>query len=328
MTRTVLVVTDDEDRTASRVTAELALRGVPVARLDATDFPTRVSMSAEIATGAAWAGTLTEIDTGRVLVDLADVGSVYYRRPTQFELPEGMSRPEQLFAYSEARRGFGGVMQALGGALWVNDPVAAARAEYKPNQLAAAAAVGLSIPQTIITNEPERAHRWAKELGRPIVYKPLAGIWHADEGKIRIIYTSPVTNPDDLLDPALGRTAHLFQERVDKDHEARAVVVGDRVFTVAIDAASEAARTDWRSDYDALSYRVIDLPDDVSARLVALHRRLGLSFGAVDLIRDVSGRWLFLETNQSGEWGWLVAETGIDVAGALADLLTQQGRST
>lgn len=327
MSQTVLVLTDDEDRTASRVTAELAVRGVPVVRVDATDFPTRISMSAEIGTGEAWSGKLTEIGSGREFVDLQGVGSVYYRRPTQFALAEGMSRSEQLFAYGEARRGFGGVMQALGGALWVNDPVAAARAEYKPNQLAAAAAVGLEIPKTIITNEPVRAHQWAKELGRAIVYKPLAGIWHADEGKIRIIYTTPVTNPDDLLDPALRRTAHLFQEQVDKDHEARAVVIGDRVFTVAIDAASEEGRIDWRSDYDALSYRVIDLPDEVSARLAALHKRLGLAFGAVDLIRDTAGRWLFLETNQSGEWGWLVSETGIDVAGALADLLTQ-GHST
>ncbi|WP_265582706.1 ATP-grasp ribosomal peptide maturase [Streptomyces ferrugineus] len=318
-----MVLTDEEDRTASRVTAELALRGVPVARVDATNFPTKISMSAEIGTGGAWSGRLNDTETGREIVALAHVGSVYYRRPTQFTLPEGMSRPEQLFAYGEARRGFGGVMQALSSARWVNDPVAAARTEYKPNQLAAAADVGLTTPRTLITNEPERAHHWAKELGRPIVYKPLAGIWHADEGQIRIIYTSPVTNPDDLLDPALGHTAHLFQEQIDKDHEARAVVVGDRVFTVAIDAASDAARTDWRSDYDALSYRVIELPEEVSSRLVELHRRLGLVFGAVDLIRDTSGRWLFLETNQSGEWGWLAAGTGIGVADALADLLSE-----
>ena len=39
-------------------------------------------------------GALAEIDTGRVLVQLADVGAVYYRRPTQFTLPDGMNRAE------------------------------------------------------------------------------------------------------------------------------------------------------------------------------------------------------------------------------------------
>lgn len=320
----VLVITDEDDRTASRVTSELAVRGVPVARIDATDFPTKLRMSAQIGAGATWAGQLVDTDTGRDIVDLAAVRSVYYRRPTQFTMPEGMNRAERVFAYGEARRGFGGVLQALDGALWVNDPAAAARTEYKPNQLAAAAAVGLDIPRTLITNEPERAYEWAKELGRPVIYKPLAGIWHADEGKVRIIYTSPVSVLDELRDPALERTAHMCQEQIDKDHEARAIIVGEQVFTVAIDAASEAARTDWRSDYDSLTYRTIELPDETAQRLVALHRRLGLRFGAVDLIRDTSGRWIFLETNQSGECGWLVAKTEIGVAGALTDLLMKR----
>ncbi|NGO71458.1 ATP-grasp ribosomal peptide maturase [Streptomyces boncukensis] len=317
----VLVITDEDDRTASRVTSELAVRGVPVARIDATDFPTKLHMSAQISTGATWSGRLVDAGTGREVVDLAAVRSVYYRRPTQFTMPEEMNRAERLFAYGEARRGFGGVLQALDDALWVNDPTAAARAEYKPNQLAAAAAVGLDIPRTLITNEPERAYAWAAQLDRPLIYKPLAGIWHADEGKVRVLYTSPVTNLDELRDEALERTAHLFQEQVDKEHEARAIIVGDRVFTVAIDATSQAARTDWRSDYDALTYRTIGLPDETARRLVALHKRLGLRFGAVDLIRDTTGRWVFLETNQSGEWGWLVAKTGIAVADALTDLL-------
>ncbi|MBL1118833.1 ATP-grasp ribosomal peptide maturase [Streptomyces sp. 110] len=317
----VLVITDEDDRTASRVTSELAVRGVPVARIDATDFPTKLHMSARIGTGATWTGQLVDADTGRELVTLSAVRSVYYRRPTQFTMDQEMNRAERVFAYGEARRGFGGVLQALDGALWVNDPAAAARAEYKPNQLAAAAAVGLNIPRTLITNEPERAYEWAKDLGRPIIYKPLSGIWHADEGKVRIIYTSPVTDLDELRAPALERTAHLFQEQVDKDHEARAIIVGEQVFAVAIDAASEAARTDWRSDYDSLTYRTIDLPGEVAQQLVALHMRLGLRFGAVDLIHDTAGRWVFLETNQSGEWGWLVAKTGIGVADALTDLL-------
>lgn len=323
----VLVITDEDDRTASRVTSELAVRGVPVARIDATHFPTKLHMSAQISTGAAWTGRLLDIETGREVVGLSAVRSVYYRRPTQFTMPEEMNRAERVFAYGEARRGFGGVLQALDGALWVNDPAAAARTEYKPNQLAAATAVGLPIPRTLITNEPERAYEWATEPGRPVVYKPLAGNWHADEGKVRIIYTSPVTDLDELRDPALERTAHLFQEQVEKDHEARAVIVGERVFTVAIDAASDAARTDWRSDYDALTYRTIELPNEVAQQLVALHQRLGLRFGAVDLIRDTAGRWIFLGTNQSGEWGWLVAKTGIGVADALADLLVKGAKT-
>jgi hypothetical protein len=65
----------------------------------------------------------------------------------------------------------------------------------------------------------------------------------------------------------------------------------------------------------------------VSTQLVSLHRRLGLFYGAADLIQnDESGQWTFLETNCAGEWGWLAAETGVAVTSALAGLL-QKGLS-
>jgi hypothetical protein len=126
------------------------------------------------------------------------------RRPTQFKMDERMTSPERVFAYSEARYGFGGVLTALrqSGCLWVNDPLAAMRAEYKPVQLTEAARVGLNIPKTIIASDPQEAHTWAKALGRPFVYKPVGGIWHADEGQVRVVYTTPIKDLDDLLDPA------------------------------------------------------------------------------------------------------------------------------
>jgi glutathione synthase/RimK-type ligase-like ATP-grasp enzyme len=136
--------------------------------------------------------------------------------------------------------------------------------------------------------------------GTATIYKPLDGVWHADEGQVRVIYTSPVEDLDDLLDPALGKTAHMFQEQIPKAFEARVTVVGSQVFAVRIDAGSPAARTDWRtdwrSDYGALAYSVIELPQDVAAGLVELHQRLGLVYGAADLICDDAGNWIFLET--------------------------------
>lgn len=323
MTHTVLILTDETDQVASRVAAELALRGVPVISLDAADFPGKVAMAATITSGRGWHGPLS--CNGTELVELSRVGAIYYRRPTQFQIDEGMSAAERAFAYGEARRGFGGVLAALGiddRCLWLNDPIAAARCEYKPIQLAAAADVGLTIPATLITSDPQAAFAWATELGRPVIYKALGSFWHADEGRVRALYTSPVGDPKELLDPAMSLTAHLLQEQItDKAFEARAVVVGRRVFAVRIDAASERARIDWRSDYDSLTYTLIDLPEDVASALVGLHGRLGLVYGAADLICDTAGRWVFLETNQRGEWGWLAEEAGLPVAGAIGDVL-------
>ncbi|HEY7175729.1 MAG TPA: ATP-grasp ribosomal peptide maturase, partial [Micromonosporaceae bacterium] len=181
--------------------AELALRGVPVVRLDPADFPTQMSMAATIGTGRSWDGIITLV-SGDVL-DVAKIGAIYRRRPAQFVMDERMSAPERAFAYGEARRGFGGVLTALGmtSCLWVNDPAAVVRAEYKPVQLAVASACGLHVPETLITSDPDAAHAWAKELRRPIIYKSMSGVWHADEGQTRILYTTPIADPGELLDP-------------------------------------------------------------------------------------------------------------------------------
>lgn len=156
---------------------------------------------------------------------------------------------------------------------------------------------------------------------RPVIYKPLSGVWHAGEGQIRILYTSMVDNADDLLDPALSYTAHLLQGRIKAAREARAVVVGEKVFAVAVDSP-DVGEVDWRATYGSHHYEWIELPTAVNAQLVGLHRRLGLVYGAADLILDAdTGQWTLLETNCSGEWGWLADETDITVAAALADCL-------
>ncbi len=136
------------------------------------------------------------------------------------------------------------------------------------------------------------------------------------------MYTSPVEDPKLLLDPALALTAHLFQQQIaPKLCEASGGRGGVAVHAVRIDASSERARIDWRSDYDSLTYTLIDLPHDVTSALAELHRRLGLVYGAADLVCDMSGQWFFLETNQRGEWGWLADEAGLPVAQAIADVL-------
>ncbi|MEV5411436.1 ATP-grasp ribosomal peptide maturase [Thermopolyspora sp. NPDC052614] len=319
----VLILAADHDRTVDRVAAELTGRGVPVTRVDTADFPIGLRLGASFSNGAGhWGGRLTgHTEGGRsVLVDLAEVTSVYYRHPTQFRLPEGMSGPERIFAYNEARRGFGGVLQALD-CLWVNDPVRSAAAAYKPVQLAAAAAVGLRVPDTVIANDPEYIRSWAAGLGRPIIYKPVGGIWHPEAGEIRMIYTERVEDLGWLRDAGLDLTAHMFQEWVEKAHEARAVVIGGQVFTMAIHTDSPAGRVDWRSDYDANRYEPVELPAGVRNGLIRLHERLGLVFGACDLIRTPEGEWVFLETNVTGEWGWLEANCGVPIAKTIADVL-------
>ncbi|SDP10272.1 hypothetical protein SAMN04487905_1022 [Actinopolyspora xinjiangensis] len=51
-------------------------------------------------------------------------------------------------------------------------------------------------------------------------------------------------------------------------------------------------------------------------------RRFGLLYGALDFVITPEGRWVFLEINPGGQYGWLEAATGAAITGQLAELLT------
>ncbi|MCA1601290.1 MAG: hypothetical protein LC776_06485 [Acidobacteria bacterium] len=117
----------------------------------------------------------------------------------------------------------------------------------------------------------------------------------------------------------------LSSARVDKIHEARVVVVGERTFTILIRAGSQASQVDWRADYPALSYEWIETPHEIEKGLQAYLAELGLAYSAIDFAIDADGRWVFLESNSSGQYFWLESHTGAPITNALADLLAERG---
>lgn len=173
---TVLVLSGPEDATADSVVAELVGLGAPIVRMDIGDFPLWMTMAAWLTRGT-WHGELFTADR---TVDLAQVGSVYYRRPTRFIFLNDMSDADTVFAGAEAQFGVGGVLTALDGVLWVDNPARVAFAEYKPVQLRVASDCGLQVPRTLVTNDhcaaslgADRAHRRALDPTRPTIRRPL-----------------------------------------------------------------------------------------------------------------------------------------------------------
>ena len=58
---------------------------------------------------------------------------------------------------------------------------------------------------------------------------------------------------------------------------------------------------------------------------MALVRRLGLRYGAIDLILTPEGDYVFLEINPNGQWQWIEEPTGLPITSALCDELTGRG---
>jgi glutathione synthase/RimK-type ligase-like ATP-grasp enzyme len=110
---------------------------------------------------------------------------------------------------------------------------------------------------------------------------------------------------------------------VEKRVELRVTVVGTKVFAAEIDSqATNHTRFDWRRyDLGNTPHRAHPLPDDVAERCLALTQRLGLSYGAIDLIVTPDGRYVFIEINPNGQYSWIEHCTGLPITDALCDLL-------
>ncbi|WP_261801953.1 ATP-grasp ribosomal peptide maturase [Streptomyces sp. ISID311] len=314
--RPVLVVTEADDVTADMVIAELNRRSVPVVRVNPSDIGeglTGLMVSARF--GTCPVPVAGQVRTPSRTADLTHVRAVYWRRPTWPTFPN-LSDDDARFAAAQVRYGLGGTLYALDGPLWVNHPLRNAAADYKPAQLAVAQRLGLTVPPTLVTNDPSEAREFIAAHGQ-VIYKTLRWTPYERDGVPVTGWADPVTAAE--IDDGVCVTPHLFQARVNKVADVRVLVVGREVFSVRI----YSGLLDWRQDYSALSYAVTDLPARMNKALLAYLDHFGVVSGSFDLAVDQEGDYWWLELNPNGQWGWLEGETGLDMSAAFADLLTQ-----
>ncbi|MEU8416985.1 hypothetical protein AB0C24_29720 [Amycolatopsis japonica] len=316
----VLFVGIREDWAAAAVGQELDARGVRRHVVNVGDFPLNLCLGAELTPDAeGWRGSLL---TAEHDVPLHEVTAVYYGKPTEPVMPAGMSGPELKFSRAQARVGLGGVLTSLP-VRWVSHPSALADAAYKPRQLATLKQAGLTVPPTLITNNADAVREFAERFGELIV-KPLAEPVVYESGGEALVYTRRLgRNELGSLD-GIEVTAHLVQQWQPKWFEVRVTAVGDRLFPVAIHASSEKALVDWRSDYDALTYEVIAVPDRVRAGIIRYLDAAGLAFSAFDFVVGPDRTWTCLEANAVAAWGWLAEECDLPIAAAIADALIEE----
>lgn len=310
----ILVATEADDVTADMVITELNRRDVPVVRFDPADIcQGRLTVSARFGTCPAFVAG--QVRTPSRTVDLTQVRSVYWRRPVWPQFTH-LSDDDARFAAAQVRYGLAGILYALDGPLWVNHPLRNAAADYKPAQLTAAQRLGLAVPPTLVTNDPGDAREFISAHDQ-VIYKTLRWTPYQQDGAPVTGWAEPVTV--DEIDESVRVAPHLFQARVPKVADVRVLVVGRRLFAVRIDSDL----LDWRKDYSALAYSVVDLPDQISRALLAYLEHYALVSGSFDLAVDAAGEHWWLELNPNGQWGWLEEKTGLGMSAAFADLLTQ-----
>jgi hypothetical protein len=325
---TVLIITRSSDNESSaRVAAAVEARGVRAYRLDTDRYPTELQIS--IIDDPSERGRPHGRITGPAgEISLADVTALYYRRfSVGAGIPADLDPQLRTPSVEESRRVLHGLMAMLAstGAFALDRLDVVRRAELKSLQLALARRVGLLVPQTLVSNDPAAVRAFAASVPAGVVTKMMASFAVYDEaGREQVVFTNPVS-ADDLADlDGLSLCPMTFQEQLEKAHELRVTVVGDRVMAASIDShALPRARSDWRREGVALlgDWKHYELPADVHTKTLALMDALGLNYGAFDFIVTPDGRHVFLEVNPVGEFMWLLHAPGLPIDEALADVL-------
>ncbi|WP_371788801.1 ATP-grasp ribosomal peptide maturase [Streptomyces griseoaurantiacus] len=304
---TVLILTGEEDVTADLVVAQLHALGAPVVRLDPADLPGAVSLSGEYVHGR-FRGHLS---AGGRLVSMDGLRSVWVRRPGT---PAARAGWPSDWLSEESGQALYGMLRSAD-VRWMNHPDAARRARYKPWQLRLAQRSGLPVPATLITTFPQAARDFAGRYP-DLVVKPVSGT-HPQHPP-RAVPTSRVAPGTDFSAVAHGPT--LLQRRVAKRADIRLTAVGDRILAARKAVSPDAGpdEVDVRFARSDAPWKPVEVPPRVTEAVRGYLREAELAYGAFDFAEDADGIWWFLECNQSGQFGFVEAETEQPIARTVA----------
>ncbi|MFI1585569.1 hypothetical protein [Embleya sp. NPDC020630] len=292
----------EDDLTADLVVDRLGGHAAVVLRLDPGRMREDLSVVGRLDRNR-WNTRLCQGDRSVVL----DGGcAVYWRKPTR---PEAHPGADERWRAHENTTALLGLLKAARLRVWVDDPTVVAAVRSKPAQLAAAARVGFTVPDTLLTSDPDAVRTFVAAHRDRVVVKAQT------QRHTTFIPTTRLRASDNQA--AIAGTVHYLQALVeDRAFDARVTVVGDRVFAAAI-AHDELDCRDAPVDH----HEAITAPGHIARACVEHVRDLGLAYSALDFVVDRRGVWHYLETNVVGEFGAIETYTGLPISAAIARLL-------
>lgn len=252
----------------------------------------------------------------------AELSAVWYRRPIS-AMPRRRLRTLDYFVARERDDALEAVLDAwhTGGTPVYNRPRQNYFSSIKPVQYRVAVQVGLKLPKTLISNDPEAVRHFLEDTPRAVLKGvSLSGFDNGEEHYALFVQELDSSALRDI-DGRLPRCPAVVQEIVDWTQAARVVVLQDKIWCFLSDRRQHL---DWRVDTDA-PWSFGNVPADIADKLRLLHNELGLLYACADMLIDQSGNWWFLETNANGQWLWLEESSSYPLSRELGAAMVGSG---
>lgn len=315
----ILCITHSKDTfTIDLVQQHLEQLGYPSFRFNSDEFGTRYRLRYRLTAS----GPQYQLEHGDTLIDAADITGVWYRKLWELKVPASLDPayvPAFIKEYNTSLHIFLDSLDVP----WINRiNIDHAVSANKLLQLTAAQAAGLQVPQTLFSNHAEDAIRFYDDHNGDVVVKLHGALSKTMDGRGDFFPTTRLRKEDVPMLESLSACPMILQQYIAKDRELRIVYVDGEFFTGSLRAPDT---TDWRTaSTTIIQWEPFVLPPAQEEKIARLMHLLGLSFGAIDMIVQPDGQYVFLEVNPQGEWGMLQKYLGFPIAETIAEKLVQK----
>lgn len=301
----ILVVGGLADTVTELVCARLSVRGYPYRLLDLRRYPMDYRISAR------WCEGLPDgvIEGPDWRLRLAQISGTYVRYlPRDCRFPSGNPAESVEPLTAEADAGLMTLLESLPCPV-VNRTAGGMSNNSKPYQALILRRVGLRVPPTLVTNEPEAVRAFLAQH-HDVVYKSASSV------------RSIVRRLGPPMVERLGRLHNgpaQFQAYVPGDN-VRVHTVGERIFAVRVKSEAVDYRYAHR-DGLAVTMEPITLPADIEHACRMAASEMNLLLAGIDLKVTPDGDWYCFEVNPSPGFLYYERHSGLPISAALADLL-------
>lgn len=274
--------------------------------------------------------SFVDLDNGKLQIneqsfDFETIKSVYYRRNL-----DNIIRNDKIHIYptKEHIRFVQGLEYVLPNAYWINKPSDNRTADFKIHQLILAKNLGFAIPKNthfgdqVPSLKPDKTYI-LKTISGNLAYK-------TNRGKFYLIGTKTYEASEFEGISNLG-CPNILQEYTEKSYEIRVTIVGKKIFAFRINSqetGNKNTAVDFRNWSDEkLKFELIKMPPEIEQKCLQITKKLNLIYGAIDLIVDKNGEYVFLEINPAGQYGWLDLVVKEKISKAIAKKLSKFSKS-
>jgi glutathione synthase/RimK-type ligase-like ATP-grasp enzyme len=306
----VLIISYARDLHARAVAYAIRAKGHICKEFYCADYPTLASITLMASSHIDSAGSVLCHADGSFDIGDDKFDTIWLRRRPAPYLPPSMNPGDREVASRQCERGLSDLIAALDrpGVFWVNPLECEITSYLKMYQLRHAQRAGLTIPETLISNNPNDIREFIARCNGKAIHKlQQNAMWKSQDGnQVFGCYTAPVTCSDLPRDATLRLSPGIFQPLLKKQFEVRVACCGNYLMAVRIDSQSDdRASIDWRAGQWYVDMTPHLLPEETARGIRRFLDSTGLAHASLDFIVDENGEYIFLEANPQGQFLWM-----------------------